>query len=129
MMNSRWANFTRAEFDCNCGCEGNEMLAELIDALQHLRTIIGQPFIITSGYRCPQHPIEAAKSEPGTHSLGTAADVAAGGMLARAIVRHALQIPGWTGVGINQKGDKRFIHLDRAVSDPPRVRPAFWTYD
>ena len=129
MMNSRWANFTRAEFDCNCGCEGNEILAELIDALQHLRTIIGQPFIITSGYRCPQHPIEAAKSEPGVHSLGVAADIAADSYLARSITSHALLRPSWTGIGINQKGNKRFVHLDRAVNDPPRVRPAFWTYD
>ena len=39
----------------------NGISHELINKLQSLRTELGFPFIITSGYRCEEHPIEARK--------------------------------------------------------------------
>lgn len=41
---------------------------------------LGMDFTITSGYRSPQHPIEAAKEKPGEHALGEAADIDLRGM-------------------------------------------------
>lgn len=124
-----WPNFTLDEFACNCGCGDNGIMPRFVDELQTIRTLIQQPFIITSGYRCSNHPIEAAKQRPGTHALGLAADIAASHMLARAIARRAFADLIFTGIGIKQHGAGRYIHLDMAVSDPPRVRPALWTYD
>jgi zinc D-Ala-D-Ala carboxypeptidase len=36
--------------------------------LQKLRETYGSPMKVTSGYRCPQHPIEAKKARPGAHA-------------------------------------------------------------
>ena len=56
------------------------------------------------------HPIEAAKHDPGEHSLGKAADIAISGE--RVIILLALaQKHGMTRFGIKQKGEGRFIHL------------------
>ena len=123
-----WPNFTLDEFRCNCGCKENGILLHFVDALQAMRTQINAPFIITSGYRCPNHPIEAAKQRPGAHALGVAADISASGWLAREILVYATTFHNWTGIGIKQHGAGRYIHLDMAVTDPPRVRPAIWTY-
>lgn len=35
----------------------------------------GEPLTITSGYRSPEHPVEKAKAEPGTHAHRIAADI------------------------------------------------------
>ena len=60
-----WENFTREEFTCKCGCGANEIKDELIDVLQEIRTEVGVPFPVSSGYRCPNHPVEAKKKAPG----------------------------------------------------------------
>jgi hypothetical protein len=67
-----WENFSIEEFACK-HCGENKIEHELIDKLQLLRSDVGFPFKITSGYRCADHPIEKVKSEPGTHALGLAA--------------------------------------------------------
>ena len=68
-----WENFKEEEFACqHCGKNNIDHL--LIDKLQELRSDLGFSFVITSGYRCPDHPIEKKKSTPGAHALGLAAD-------------------------------------------------------
>ena len=44
------------------------MCPDFLQKLDALREVCGFPFIITSGYRSPNHSIEAAKAKPGTHS-------------------------------------------------------------
>lgn len=92
-----------------------------MQALQILRTTYGKPLTVTSGYRCPDHPIERAKPEPGMHATGLAADLGVQGSDAVEVLRIALGL-GFTGIGIQQKGMGRFIHLDR------RVVPMIWSY-
>ena len=46
-----------------------------MEKVDELRDRCGFPFVITSGYRSPQHPIEAKKDVPGTHAQGIAADI------------------------------------------------------
>ena len=48
--------FSRDEFVCQATGE-NEIEDELIFALDELREHCGFPFVITSGYRSPDHPI------------------------------------------------------------------------
>jgi zinc D-Ala-D-Ala carboxypeptidase len=79
---------------------------------------------ITSGYRCPKHPIEAAKKASGAHSTGLAADIGVDGGEAHKILSLAMQL-GFTGIGVQQKGAGRFIHVD-LVKSPPR--PNVWSY-
>ena len=69
-----WVNFKEEEFSCK-HCGKNGISHELINKLQSLRTELDFPFVITSGYRCEDHPIEAKKKTPGTHAEGLAADV------------------------------------------------------
>lgn len=41
---------------------------------------LGIDYTITSGYRSPQHPVEARKEKPGEHALGEASDINLKGM-------------------------------------------------
>lgn len=127
-----YRNFTRSEFRCKCGkCDstGAEISDELLDAVQALRTICEFPFIITSGYRCPSHPAEKHKDFVGSHGLGMAVDIAVSHEEAIHLLRNALNSGLFNGIGVNQKGDSRFIHLDVATDlEVNAPRPHIWTY-
>ena len=120
---SRYPNFAPNEFKCS-HCGKVEMQPAFMEQLQLLRTIYGKPMRITSGYRCPEHPVEARKSKPGAHSEGRAADIGVVGPEAHAILRLALE-NGFTGIGVQQKGEGRFIHVDTSTTG---VRPSVWSY-
>ena len=78
--------------DFNCQETGeNEMHPEFIKKLDHLREICGFPFIITSGYRSPNHSLERSKPNGGgSHTKGIAADIrASGGSERYQIQKHA----------------------------------------
>jgi len=124
MLNwDNYPNFSEAEFACShtgtC-----EMQEHFMDALQELRTIYAKPMPITSGYRSPEHPIEARKNKPGTHATGLAADIACSGQDAYDILQIAFEL-GFSGIGVQQKGSGRFIHLDMWEDGP---RPNVWSY-
>jgi zinc D-Ala-D-Ala carboxypeptidase len=92
-----------------------------MDRLQALRSAYGKPMIITSGYRCAKHPVEAAKVMPGMHSTGLAADIGVSGAEAVQVLRLAFDA-GFRGVGVQQKGNGRFLHVDL------RENPTVWSY-
>lgn len=120
----KYPNFSAKEFACShCGADG--VKEELVAKLQALRTRYGKPMRITSGYRCPQHPVEARKTAPGAHALGLAADVAVEGEEAYRLLSAAF-LQGFTGIGVQQKGFGRFIHLDIRNGELPT--PALWSY-
>lgn len=89
--------------------------------LDTLRERFGAPLVITSGYRDPSHPAEQSKAEPGTHSQGIAVDIAIRGEAAVRLLELALPL-GFRGIGVQQKGPSRFLHLDT------RQTPAMWSY-
>ena len=120
---SRYPNFNEDEFKCK-HCGKTEMRPAFMAKLQQLRNAYGKPMIITSGYRCPDHPIEAAKDKPGAHSTGQACDVAVAGNDAYQLLKLALAFE-FTGIGVQQKGSGRFLHLD-TLREPPR--PNVWSY-
>ncbi|MBE4138083.1 DUF882 domain-containing protein [Vibrio parahaemolyticus] len=127
----RWPNFTPEEFACKCGqCgpqSGLNMDPDTMDNLQDLRFDVDFPFVITSGYRCPNHPEEKKKSEPGAHAQGKAADIAVSGGRALSLI-CAAQIYRFTGIGVMQRGKHRFIHLDDMEAAANRPRPWIWSY-
>ena len=94
--------------------------------LEAIREECGFPFLLTSAYRHPSHPIEASKSKPGAHSSGKAVDIAVSMDKAFKVVEVALK-HGIKRIGIAQKGDEktRFIHLD---DDTSRPHPRVWSY-
>lgn len=110
--------FRKEEFNCQC-TGNNEMKDEFIHKLDELRKACGFPFVISSGYRDPSHPIEARKSKAGTHAQGIAADIAVSGGAERyKIVSEAMRL-GFTGVGVA----KTFIHVDIR-----ETTPVVWEY-
>jgi zinc D-Ala-D-Ala carboxypeptidase len=117
---ANYPNFTESEFRCR-HCGKQEMKPEFMGRLQALRDVYRKPMTITSGYRCPDHPVEKAKAEPGMHSTGLAADVGVQGADAHELMRLAFHL-GFTGIGVQQKGAGRFIHLDL------RSAPTVWSY-
>lgn len=122
----RFANFQPHEFVCSHTGK-NGMKPGFMEKLQALRTEYGKPMTVTSGYRHPTHPIEARKASPGAHASGRAADIAVQGGDALKLIELALK-HGFTGIGVNQKGDGRFIHLDDLKHEPGRPRPWVWSY-
>lgn len=120
---SKYPNFAEAEFKCK-HCGKVEMQPVFMQKLQQLRNAYGKPMIITSGYRCADHPVEANKFKPGVHNMGIACDVAVQGEDAYDLLRLAFAY-GFTGIGVQQKGSSRFIHLD-TWREPPR--PNVWSY-
>lgn len=130
-MDQQLRHFRLAEFACKCGCasDGSEMSETLLEALDSLRTLCNFPFVITSGYRCPKHPAERSKTSAGAHSGGLAVDIAVSHENALTLLRHALNGGIFTGIGINQRGSGRFIHLDIAASwEYGAPRPHIWSY-
>lgn len=122
---SVYPNFSKEEFDCSHTGE-NDMQPFFMERLQELRTMCGFPFVINSGFRSQDHPIEAVKNKPGSHAHGIAADIACDdGGKAFKIVHNALRL-GFTGIGISQRTSKRlFIHVDMEES---WKRPNIWSY-
>mgnify|MGYP003112398203 CR=1 FL=1 len=111
--------FTRDEFKCSHTGE-NEIDDELIKRLDELREACGFPFVITSGYRSPKHPIENKKIKPGTHGQGIAADIAVTDSVRRRRVVHCAILLGFKGIGVA----KDFVHVDLR-----KTGPVMWTYD
>jgi len=102
-----------------------EMMDEkLLSMLDEMREIYGYPIKITSSYRSPEHPIEAAKKQPGEHSYGAAVDIVSdsGGKTFR-LVKAAIEV-GFTRIGISRK--KGFIHL--GIGYPNTPEKTIWTY-
>lgn len=122
---SKYPNFSEEEFRCKHTGK-SAMHSDFMARLQRLRTAFGKPMKITSGYRDPTHPIEAKKAAPGAHASGRACDVAIRGAEAVELLKLALQ-HGFTGIGVQQKGDGRFIHLDD-IEDGTQPRPMIWSY-
>ena len=114
--------FNRQEFACQYTGK-NEIKDEFIERLDELREACGFPFVITSGYRSPEHPIEAKKTKSGTHAQGIAADIKVNNGLQRfKIVEKAIEL-GFTGIGVASS----FIHVD--IRNPDDTTPyVMWTY-
>jgi uncharacterized protein YcbK (DUF882 family) len=123
---SIYPNFTKAEFDCK-ETGTNKMDSEFMAKLQAIRSEYGMALRITSGYRSPLHSIEKKKDSPGAHSSGRAADISINGKAAYKLLELAIK-HGMTGIGIQQKGASRFIHLDDIENGGKFPRPTIFSY-
>lgn len=93
--------FTEEELLCqHCNAKGID--SNFMQKIDQLREDLGFPFPVTSGYRCPKHPIEARKSSPGAHTTGRAIDIGVRGERAYRLIQKALE-HGFSGIGVNQK--------------------------
>ncbi len=129
-MEAKWdmyENFSKEEFDCKHTGK-NEMKHGFMVKLQALRTIYGKPMRVTSGFRDYTHPNERNKPEKnGAHPTGQAGDLGVDRGDAYLVLKLAFEL-GFTGVGIKQHGEGRFIHLDTIEDNPSQPRPTVWSY-
>lgn len=120
-------HFLLSEFSCKgtdcCGGE-NLIKEELVDLLDLLHETYGGVMIVSSGYRCPKHnQAVSTTGADGPHTTGLSVDIACSGAAAAKLLELALQMR-FTGIGINQKGAGRFVHLDLV----PRPGRQIWSY-
>ena len=73
-------NFDSDEFACGCGCGYNDVDLRLVDKLQMLRDLVGNPIRITSGCRCEQYNKSIGGSVISPHLTGEGADLQVRGM-------------------------------------------------
>ena len=119
--------FSDDELKCRC-CGELVFDDDFRQTLNAIREDFARPMVISSGYRCTNHPVEARKiasgGNAGTHSLGVAVDVAVSYSDSYDLIQVALR-HGIKRIGVNQKGTGRFIHLDVSTKHPS---PTVWSY-
>lgn len=96
--------------------------------LSNLDTLRGKcefPFIVSSGYRSPEYNNKVSSTGfTGPHTTGKAADILVSRSKARILLREALNMLCFEGIGVSQKGEHRYIHLDMVQ----REENALWSY-
>lgn len=119
--------FKPDEFKCR-HCGQNLIDLSFVKKLDELRHLCGFPLIVTSGYRCPEYNKKVSTTgEDGPHTTGHAADLAVSRHRAYDLLRHTFVV-GFTGIGIQQKGVSRFVHLDDLEEPSHSPRPTIWSY-
>ena len=123
---TKWKHFSVGEMACShCGkCEMDDAFMARLDGL---REKVGFPLVVSSGFRCAEHNQAVSSTGPnGPHTTGKAADIAVRGDRAYFLLKVAVGM-GFHGIGVSQKGDKRFLHIDDC-EPPAHPRPNIWSY-
>ena len=69
-------NFKLSEFQCPC-CGKSNISMELVEKLQQLRDLYGDPIMVTSGVRCPEYNRRVGGYHDSPHLKGLAVDIVA----------------------------------------------------
>jgi len=93
----------------------------LLDMLDEVREIVGEPLIITSGYRSEDWNTKVGGVNGSSHTKGLAVDIAVRNSRMRFKLLNALQEVGVNRIGIADN----FIHID---IDPDKDKNVIWTY-
>jgi len=120
-------HFDFEEFDCPSlegsglpTTDGGKMNLEFLHKLDEARELAGVPFIITSGYRTPQHNLDVGGRVGSSHIKGLAVDISCDNSGHRERILTALIQVGFRRIGIA----KSFIHTDLDHDKPN----AIWLY-
>lgn len=83
-------NFNQSEFDCRCvnDCDTTKIDEELVRRLQTLRSILGMPVYVSSGYRCPPYNKAIGGISTSNHIKGIAADINVSGMSSSNLAKY-----------------------------------------
>lgn len=112
---------------CTCGhpdCDQRSVDQFTLDRVQAMRDDLGLPMVVNSGGRCPNHPDELSKAQPGDHQGCRAVD----------IVCHSEQLETKLKVLAGRYGATRvaggaycgFVHMAWTHTD--RVDVPTWSY-
>jgi hypothetical protein len=113
-------HFKIDEFKCPC-CGKAEMSEKHLEMIDKARDLADVPFVITSGYRCPEHNAEVGGKANSEHVTGEGSDIKAVGSRERFKIIDGLIAAGFTRIGIGAD----FIH---AGSDETKSPDVCWTY-
>lgn len=125
--------FTDDELKCKCNnCKdknnANMMNDDFMQMMDNLREKCNFGLIVSSAYRCKLHNADVSSTGlNGPHTTGRAIDILIGRKNAYIVLKNALEL-GFTGIGIKQTGDTRFIHLDNLTQYDGFPRPTLWSY-
>lgn len=120
-------HFSSAELECKCGC-GMLPEQDFMNKVEGLRVAYGRSLRVSSAARCAKHNARVSSTgATGPHTTGRAIDLAVRGTEAWKVLEIAFQL-GFTGIGVSQKGNSRFIHLDDLPDGPNSPRPWVWSY-
>jgi len=109
-------NFRLKEFACkHCGTV--KLDPELVRRLQAMRDELGNPIVINSGYRCPEHNRAVGGATNSQHLYGRAADIVCPGLTTAQLYKVAEKHFEDGGLG-RYAG---YVHVDT------RVIKARWT--
>lgn len=115
-------HFHLSEFDSpDLHGSGQLMDETFLSMLDEARAIAKIPFQITSGYRTVKHNRLVKGVKNSSHLKGLAADIRCVDSNSRFIIINALQVAGFTRIGIA----KTFIHCDIDIDKPKNV---YWLY-
>lgn len=112
--------FKRSEVMCPC-CKDGDILPDFRAKLNKAREIAGIPFIISSGFRCPEHNSAVGGSKTSSHMVGCAVDIKCNNSRDRKIIVDSLLKAGLNRIGISRS----FIHVD---DDFTKDKDVLWLY-
>lgn len=114
--------FNYSEFDSpDVQGSGQMMDKTLLQMLDEVRDILGEPIIITSGFRTPANNEAIGGVEGSSHTKGLAVDIAIRNSRMRFKLINALLEIGINRIGIADN----FVHIDIDKDKDPNV---IWTY-
>ena len=114
------SNFTVDEFECPC-CGKKTINTPFVHRLQVAREIASVPFVINSGYRCPEHNRAIGGKEDSSHPKGVAADIRARTPWERFSITNGLMKAGFERIGMGRD----FIHVDMDIG---KRQSQMWVY-
>lgn len=110
-------HFNRAEFACKCGCGFDTVDTSTLEVLERVREHVGQPVIVNSGCRCPEHNRAIGGAPHSQHLLARAADIRIDGVAPDVVHDYAGQLLDNTG-GLGRY--RTFTHIDTRSNGPAR---------
>jgi uncharacterized protein YcbK (DUF882 family) len=111
-------NFSKSEFNCNCGCDMPEEVFDNVEVhaqnLQTIRDFLNESIKINSGYRCPSYNSKVGGASKSQHLTGNASDLVA---QSHTPSQLADVIEGLIRIGAIEEGGlgryNTFTHYDR----------------
>ena len=108
--------FKPTEFECT-HCGKNEIKIELVEKLDKLRSLYKLPIKISSGYRCPDHPLSVSRPTS-SHIKGEACDISVRTSRERYMLLMLIMTNNlFKRIGISNKDNFIHVDIDRDKSD------------